>query len=63
MSLRRFAAPKSSARIALFDPHDDTAKQLAGLDFKKVNAGDDLSGFEVLIIGKERSPKMGQGLI
>ena len=55
------AAMKSPARIALFDPHGDTAKQLAGLDFKTVSAGDDLSGIDLLIIGKAALPVDGPG--
>ncbi len=43
----------STAKIALFDPHGDTSKDLNGkVAVKVVNAGDDLAGFDVLIIGK-----------
>jgi hypothetical protein len=49
--LPRTPEPKISARIALFDPKGETAKTL-GVPFKAVEAGADLSPFEVLVVGK-----------
>ena len=52
--IRRPAAPKVSAKVALFDPHGETAKLLAelGVVAKSVSATDDLAPFDVLIVGK-----------
>ncbi len=46
--------PRSLSRIALFDPPGQTAKLLAGLGVtcQPVAADADLSGFDVLVIGK-----------
>jgi beta-galactosidase len=48
------AAPSPTARIALFDPPGQTARLLArmGIRCQPVGAADDLSGFDVLLIGK-----------
>jgi hypothetical protein len=48
------AAPELTAKIALFDPQGDTSKRLAGLGVRSqsVEAGAELSGYDLLIIGK-----------
>jgi hypothetical protein len=48
-------APQVGSRIALYDPHGETAKLLdeLGLRFDTVQAGSDLGGYEVLVIGKK----------
>ena len=50
----RPAPPRLTAKIALFDPPGQTAKWLAGLGVtcQAVDATADLSGFDVLLIGK-----------
>ena len=46
--------PGTSSRIALFDPHGETASWLRSIrvDFESVDTNTDLAGFETLIIGK-----------
>jgi hypothetical protein len=46
--------PRVDARIALFDPRGETRALLSGLgvECRAVGAGDDLSGFDILIVGK-----------
>ena len=50
----RPAPPRPRSKIALFDPPGQTAKLLAGLGVacQPVDAAADLSGFDVLLIGK-----------
>ncbi|MGA2543689.1 MAG: sugar-binding domain-containing protein [Verrucomicrobiota bacterium] len=50
----RSAPPRPLSKMALFDPPGQTAKLLAGLGVacQPVSAGADLSGFDVLLIGK-----------
>ena len=50
----RSAPPRPASKIALFDPPGQTAKLLAGLGVtcQPVDAAADLSGFDVLLIGK-----------
>ena len=50
----RSAPPRPVSKIALFDPPGQTAKLLAGLgvNCQPVDAATDLSGFDVLLIGK-----------
>ena len=50
----RPAPPRRASKIALFDPPGQTAKLLAGLGVacQPVDAAADLSGFDVLLIGK-----------
>ena len=50
----RSAPPRLVSKIALFDPPGQTAKWLAGLGItcQPVDAAADLSGFDVLVIGK-----------
>jgi hypothetical protein len=52
--LPRSTAPRLSSRIAVFDPPGETTSwlQARGVRFEKVNANTDLSGFDVLLIGK-----------
>lgn len=52
--LRRPKRAATAARIALFDPKGDTAKQLIalGVSATTINADADLSGFDVLLVGK-----------
>jgi hypothetical protein len=47
-------AVKTTAKIALFDPRGETKDLLRGMDvpFSSVGAGDDLSAFDALIVGK-----------
>ena len=47
-------APRATAKIALFDPKGETARRLEAMGVKtqSVNAGADLSAYDVLIIGK-----------
>jgi hypothetical protein len=51
------------AKIALLDPRGETSKLLTGLNvrFRKVAANADLSGFDVLIVGKEALTPDGPG--
>jgi hypothetical protein len=48
------AAPQVSAKIGLFDPKGETAKLLdgMGLRWSQVNASDNVSAYDALIIGK-----------
>ncbi len=48
------AAPKIESSIALFDPKGETASwlQKIGVQFRRVNADADLTGVDVLIVGK-----------
>jgi len=50
----RSAPPRLASKIALFDPEGQTAKWLGelGITCQKVNQTADLSGFDVLLIGK-----------
>ena len=50
----RSAPPRPRSKVALFDPPGQTAKLLAGLgvNCQPVNSTTDLSGFDVLLIGK-----------
>jgi len=50
----RSVPPRTASKIALFDPPGQTTKLLAGLGVssKPVGAADELSGFDVLLIGK-----------
>jgi hypothetical protein len=50
----RSAPPRPLSKVALFDPPGQTVKLLAGLGVKcqPVNSTTDLSGFDVLLIGK-----------
>jgi hypothetical protein len=47
-------APELPARVALFDPHGETGKQLAALGMRSqaVDAAADLAGYDLLVIGK-----------
>jgi beta-galactosidase len=57
------AAPPDRVKMALLDSRGETAKLLAGLGvpFQKVEAGADLSSFDVLIVGKEALTSDGPG--
>jgi hypothetical protein len=61
--LPRPAGVPAGARIALLDPRGETGKLLAGLNvrFQKVGADADLSGYDVLIVGKEALTPDGPG--
>jgi hypothetical protein len=61
--LPRPADVPAGARIALFDSRGETSKLLTGLNvrFQKVEAGADLSGYDVLIVGKEALTPDGPG--
>jgi hypothetical protein len=61
--LPRPTDPPAGPRVALFDPRGETASLLAGLGvrFQKVEATADLSGHDVLIIGKEALTPDGAG--
>ena len=50
----RPSSPRLHSKIALFDPAGETAKLLSqlGVAFQKVEATNDLSAFDVLLIGK-----------
>ncbi len=52
-----------SAPVALWDPKGQTAEllQRCGLAFRRVEAGDDLSAYELLIIGKQALTLDGPG--
>ena len=54
---------KAPAKIALFDPHGETAKLLAGLKVpcRAVAAGADLAPFDLLIVGKAALTVDGPG--
>jgi hypothetical protein len=53
--LARPAASRPAAKIAVFDPKGETKKLLAGgkIPFQEVDAGANLSSFDILIVGKE----------
>jgi hypothetical protein len=53
----------AGARIALVDPKGETAKLLSslGIGVQKVDAGAELSGYDVLIVGKEALTPDGPG--
>jgi beta-galactosidase len=61
--LPRPADPPADAKIALLDPKGETARLLTGLGvrFRTVEAGADLSGHDVLIVGKEALTPDGPG--
>src|SRR5262249_28053640 len=61
--LPRPPAPTRGAKIALLDPKGETAKVLTGLNvrFRRVDAATDLSGYDVLIVGKEALTSGGRG--
>jgi beta-galactosidase/beta-glucuronidase len=61
--LPRPADVPAGARIALLDPRGETSKLLTGMNvrFQKVEANADLSGFDVLIVGKEALTPDGPG--
>lgn len=61
--LPRPARPEVEARVALFDPRGETSKLLAdlGVPFAPVTATADLSGYDVLILGKEALTTTGPG--
>jgi len=50
----RPAAPKVDAKIAVFDPKGETATLLAkmGIQSQPVEAGADLAGYDILVVGK-----------
>ena len=52
--LPRPPAPKVNGRIALFDPKGETADAVnrIGVKFQRVDAGNSLSEFDILIVGK-----------
>ena len=60
---RRPPAAKPAAKIALFDPKGETGKLLDSLGVKcqRVEAGADLSGYDVLIVGKAALTVDGPG--
>ena len=55
---------KSTAKIALFDPKGETGKLLDefGIQYKSIVEDDELTGFEILIVGKEALSTDGSGL-
>jgi hypothetical protein len=55
--------PTVGGKVALFDPKGETGKILAGLEvpYQKVDASADLSGYDVLIVGKEALTADGPG--
>jgi beta-galactosidase/beta-glucuronidase len=57
------AAPRAAARIAVFDPKGETTKLLAamGTQSQQVEAGADLAGYDVLVIGKKALTADGPG--
>ena len=61
--LPRPAAPQVAAKIAVFDPKGETAKLLAGMEIKTqpVEAGADLTGYDVLVVGKGALTPEGPG--
>jgi hypothetical protein len=61
--LPRPAAPPADLRVALFDPKGETSGLLTGLGvrFRKVEATADLSGDDMLIVGKEALTCDGPG--
>jgi hypothetical protein len=61
--LPRPANVPNGARVALFDPRGETSKLLIGLNvkFQKVEVSADLSGYDLLIVGKEALTADGPG--
>src|SRR5207248_1920434 len=61
--LPRPAAVPATGKVALFDPKGDTAKLLAGMGvaYQRVDATADLTGFDVLVIGREALTTDGPG--
>jgi hypothetical protein len=61
--LPRPSALPEGVKIALFDPKGETAKLLTGLNvrFERVEARTDLSGYDLLIVGKEALTSDGPG--
>jgi hypothetical protein len=61
--LPRPADVPAGAKIALLDPKGETAKLLAGLGVRvqEVEAGTNLSGYDVLVVGKEALTPGGPG--
>src|SRR5262249_53912858 len=55
--------PAVRAKLALLDPKGETGKLLTGLEipYQKVDATSDLSGYDVLIVGKEALTADGPG--
>src|SRR5262249_48162887 len=61
--LPRPSDPMPGPKVALFDPKGETGKLLTGLKvaFQPVDAAADLSGFDVLIVGKGALTPDGPG--
>ena len=61
--LPRPAALSLTAKIALFDPKGETAALLGkmGIQFQRVEAGADLAGYDILVVGKEAISPDGPG--
>ena len=61
--MKRPAAPRASARIAIFDPKGETTKVLDGMGVRcaPVDARADLSSYDTLIIGKGALTPDGPG--
>ncbi len=61
--LPRPLAPKVAAKVALFDPKGQTAELLTkmGVKFQPVDAGADLAGYDVLVVGKGALTADGPG--
>ena len=59
----RPAAPTMTAKIALFDPKGETAALLTkmGIEAQPVQAGADLAGYDILIVGKGALTSDGPG--
>jgi hypothetical protein len=55
-------APRVGGKIALFDPTRETAKLLSGMGirYRPVNAKDNLSSYDILIVGKSALTVEGQ---
>jgi beta-galactosidase len=57
------AAPRTTAKIAIWDPKGETGKLLAGMGLKcqPVDANADLTGYDILVVGKAAMTVDGPG--
>ncbi len=57
-------ALKSTAKIALFDPKGETSRLLdrLGVKYQRVDAGADLAGYDLVVVGKAALTVSGRGL-
>ena len=63
--MRKPVAPPVAGKIAVFDPKGETAARLAAMEIEAhpVEAGGDLSGYDILVLGKGALRRTGRDRI